>query len=563
MPAGPKTIETSEEDCGQIASIEAESDLRKDGRRLHLVFCHDQLSVIEYQGGAKNSYSKKLKLEAGDFRWCKYSKSFAVILLVAKARKCHLKRIIAKQIKKSAVSTLLHFLRNEPMPLNREKLFGETQTLSAVFRPASPGSSKGKRVKRSTRPQKGLMIDPAQLPIDCVEIYWQTQTCLESLTDEQQLALARAIEKEEGWAESDIELPDASPTLQRVLTAGGKSAKHLTPITLQLADADLPEWRDLYPKELKQCVEYCHAAKKHLLPQVLILDNTRLKRPLRDFRIRQDLQGFTTPKDIRAFTDAVFRKRYQSNDSWTDQENLRLFDLNGRELLVQKVRYEEYLRTNMVLDEQRMKGLDTLRHVVHPHGRLDALRSSPLANHIGINILVLTAEGSLVLEKRAKDISIRPGQLCSAASGAFTIWDMTLPTSLDNVHLFRECCEELGLSTANIVEGRFDLLGVTRELIRGGKPEIFLSVHVNLTQAEVESKWGRAKDKSESEMLEFYPFDPRVALDLLTTDLLQKRFSEQFDELLRVHGKMMSLPLLTNLALWQMSKMTERSKRKH
>ena len=168
-----------------------------------------------------------------------------------------------------------------------------------------------------------------------------------------------------------------------------------------------------------------------------------------------------------------------------------------------------------------------------------------------MNILLFTADGSLVLQKRSKKVSIRQGELCSAASGALSKCDVSVPVTLDHVHLFREGYEELGVFTEDGVTEHLELLGITRELIRGGKPELFLSADSRLLRSQVLTRWERAHDNFEADELIFYPFDSDVVFTSLDKREKRNRFTHQFDGLIDECGDRASIPLLTNLALWQ------------
>ena len=95
--------------------------------------------------------------------------------------------------------------------------------------------------------------------------------------------------------------------------------------------------------------------------------------------------------------------------------------------------------------------------------------SGPAADPLGINALVWDVEGSLVINKRAPSLALRPGQLAPGFSGAVEARDLR-PGPLHDCDLLRELREELG----PVQPTRVRLLGLVREPERHGTPDLFL-----------------------------------------------------------------------------------------
>ena len=91
------------------------------------------------------------------------------------------------------------------------------------------------------------------------------------------------------------------------------------------------------------------------------------------------------------------------------------------------------------------------------------------ADPLGINALVWDSEGSLVLNRRAMHLDLRPGQLAPGFSGALEARDLR-PGPLQRCDLLRELREELG----PVEPTRLRLLGLVREPERHGTPDLFL-----------------------------------------------------------------------------------------
>lgn len=78
--------------------------------------------------------------------------------------------------------------------------------------------------------------------------------------------------------------------------------------------------------------------------------------------------------------------------------------------------------------------------------------------------------------------------------------------SLDQMTKLREAFEEIGIINTDIPPGQIIFLGKTRELIRGGHPDMFFFAKTSLSEKQVIAKWKDAKDKWGSNRLFFFNF---------------------------------------------------------
>jgi hypothetical protein len=85
----------------------------------------------------------------------------------------------------------------------------------------------------------------------------------------------------------------------------------------------------------------------------------------------------------------------------------------------------------------------------------------------------------MIFQRRSSKVLTNPNQLCQGFSGAMTEDDIRrsfqrsrYQRRLQDVHVFRELTEELGIRKHSVAERCF--MGLSRELLRGGKPELFL-----------------------------------------------------------------------------------------
>jgi len=181
---------------------------------------------------------------------------------------------------------------------------------------------------------------------------------------------------------------------------------------------------------------------------------------------------------------------------------------------------------------------------------MESLEDSVLANVLGINGLLFSNDGYIIVQKRLNSVLIRRGELCSGFSGTIDKQDIAnsifAGSKLGNMDVVREMVEEVGIDYSNVSSRCF--LGITRELVRGGKPEMFYSVDVNLPSDMILQ--GYRKDKEGTiKRVHFGKFGCSTP-----SEYHRRKLPEQFWRLvgtIRERGKgSISLPLLTNLVLW-------------
>lgn len=323
-------------------------------------------------------------------------------------------------------------------------------------------------------------------------------------------------------------------------------------------DWELRDWPKIYYREVSRCLMIHHHGTRLMLPQVpLLLWNAPTGT---NIFVDHRSEPFVLAEDIRAMTEESLKLQKRFYRLWrrkyTNETNLRLKGIeftNGEEstLVVQGVKYEDYVRTNLGLDVKYSGQQETLRQRVHPDGKLEELSQSPLGNSTGIGTLLFTADGKLIMQKRSWRVAIRPGELAPSSSGTLTYTDVPAGTrvALGKLPKLRETFEELGLGPTDI-RGEIMFLGLTRELIRGGQPELFFFGFTGLSENDVRARFADAEDKFESRRIVFYDFG-NLAFDELKTDDLRHDFLSRLDGLIDQYRPAMSVPLWTSLALWR------------
>jgi hypothetical protein len=96
----------------------------------------------------------------------------------------------------------------------------------------------------------------------------------------------------------------------------------------------------------------------------------------------------------------------------------------------------------------------------------------------------------MIFQRRSSKVLTNPNQLCQGFSGAMTEDDIRRSFSgrdtrgvMQDVHVFRELTEELGIRKHSVTERCF--MGLSRELLRGGKPELFYAVDIDMSAKEI------------------------------------------------------------------------------
>lgn len=321
----------------------------------------------------------------------------------------------------------------------------------------------------------------------------------------------------------------------------------------RFVDWELPSWPVIYHKELDLAVRLPYRGKEYLLPQVLFFDNINRDFELSRITLCLEEPPFKLNDKIYALTEDSFR-RFSRTRRFYNQENLRLVNIteaNDRvKLSVQSVEYKDYARTNLLLDAKPGNKSQTLREYLHKNGGLENLNESPLGNNLGINILLLTADGTLVIQRRSKKVAFRQGEFFPSVSGTFSLHDVSNnEVSLEQMPILREACEETGVKIGDVPAGKMFFLGITRELIRGGEPDMFFFAETNLSEKDMRRNWNSARDRWESKNLLFYHFGD-VGYKKLATDLEKYQFLLHVDSFLDKYLNNAGVTLLTAVALW-------------
>ena len=180
--------------------------------------------------------------------------------------------------------------------------------------------------------------------------------------------------------------------------------------------------------------------------------------------------------------------------------------------------------TAVLLDEATIRGPranaprlgKTVRKLIEAGPALRPLDRSRASNHIGDGAFILTSDNWIVLAKRSARVAHAAGQYDLTVSGS----GILPPSGHYSVYeeMRGEIEGEMGIVPAEIRE--LYLLGVLRNLIRCGKPEMFFLAQCDIRIDEMRSRLGRSPrerfETADQRPLRGYDFSSKGMNRLLT-----------------------------------------------
>jgi hypothetical protein len=320
-------------------------------------------------------------------------------------------------------------------------------------------------------------------------------------------------------------------------------------------DWKLEDWMNRYSginaSELVFLADDC--GNKLYIPQVFTFDNTKKCLGTDSFKIVLRKDMFSIPISVESLTKDAFNKLdgYLGKRSF-EKDNVRLAQCTIKddrvELVLQPVNYKDYVATNLVLDYSDGER-PSLRDYIHKQNTLEDLSISPLGNNLGINFLIITADNYLIIQKRSQDVAFRAAEYCPSSSGTVSLSDVLGSGTLSQCYIVQESKNELDIPVDSLCD--IDLLGITRELIRGGEPELFFLASCKLKFETILTLSQKAKEKYEhSDLIKCYFGISRKeqVINIETYNCFYKSLVSAVQKC----GDKSSIPLVTALALWQM-----------
>ena len=214
------------------------------------------------------------------------------------------------------------------------------------------------------------------------------------------------------------------------------------------------------------------------------------------------------------------------NDVTVEGDNLTL--KTGRS------QYFDMLITNRCMD-YTLNDQVSLRDVYESGSKVSPLGKSQLGNQLGINGLIFSNDGYLLVEKRGyhkttwKNKFAQPISLAMKKSDVKSFKeDGTIASPADTV--FKDIIlgtieNNFGLTEENIVSFELskNLFGIARDLLEGGKPNMYFYVTANMSAVEL-AKF--LQDKAMEASKKRAPGTPRLTEDKLDSDYYLIKYSD-------------------------------------
>jgi len=182
---------------------------------------------------------------------------------------------------------------------------------------------------------------------------------------------------------------------------------------------------------------------------------------------------------------------------------IRLDDINvdGNEVKFHTSRsyYYHMLLTNRCMDYQLENGM-SVRGVYEFGSKVSPLSESKLSNQIGINGMIITSDGYLLLEKRDRKKTTWKNKFAQPISLALKAEDLSLEIGqkMDNTEEYAE--NKLLSVIKKTIKGNFgftekdfmdlslekNFLGLARDLLEGGKPNLYFFVTLKHTAKDLQ-----------------------------------------------------------------------------
>ncbi|WP_018294204.1 hypothetical protein [Mariprofundus ferrooxydans] len=165
--------------------------------------------------------------------------------------------------------------------------------------------------------------------------------------------------------------------------------------------------------------------------------------------------------------------------------------------------YFDYLVTNWSRDRKFFHGI-SVRAALEPGPQLSRLEMSLCENHLGLSVIIVTEDGWTPLFVRSDMVIEFEGHLSPSISGAANVdtFENDLGELSFNSWFLNELHEEVSDRYSMEHFTSIELVGISREALRLGKPEVFFLAKMNLKkealQKELESVAERKADAQES-----------------------------------------------------------------
>lgn len=257
--------------------------------------------------------------------------------------------------------------------------------------------------------------------------------------------------------------------------------------------------KDIYSTEYKNAekeLDLFNNQNKILLPTINIFTN-------REENVKVSIQDSIKEKQLPDFvigngTDFMSaHKHSQTSNNIT----IRLDDIDFKDniltLYTSRTLYYHMLLTNRCMDYKIHSGM-TIRGLYEFNNKITPLKDSKLSNQIGINGMILTTDGYALLEKRTRKKTTWKNKFAQPISLALKENDL----KLDSTRLMDSDLEYSNKKLMGVLESTMksnfglvkedyepltfenNFLGIARDLLEGGKPNMYFVVTVKYKAKE-------------------------------------------------------------------------------
>ncbi|MEE1005929.1 MAG: sugar kinase [Acutalibacteraceae bacterium] len=226
--------------------------------------------------------------------------------------------------------------------------------------------------------------------------------------------------------------------------------------------------------------------------------------PLNEIVITDIDRRYPLPKYIQ-YNSQDLLKAHSTTSFKRNEATIRLSDIdysnNRLHLFTERSTYYEMLMTNRCMDFEYQPNM-TLRQIYEYAETITDIAESKLSNQIGINGLISTSDGYLLVEKRDRSKSTWKDKFSQPISLAMKKKD--IKEHLEKAELNNNDVSDIFLSIidktllsnygVSIKNGdyTFDIkqnfLGLARDLLEGGKPNLYFAVTLNIDAKTLKSR---------------------------------------------------------------------------
>ncbi len=219
-------------------------------------------------------------------------------------------------------------------------------------------------------------------------------------------------------------------------------------------------------------------------------------------RFEDCAQKHELPSFVITHADEILQahKNSQKNNSSTIRLNNFRYEKDTNTLVLETSRstYYHMLITNRCMDYTFANGM-SIREIYEYEDEICPLERSKLGNQIGINGLIVTKDNYVLIEKRGRKKITWKNKFAQSISLAMKLKDL----NLGRKDVLENDCESAQRKIKYIIEktindnfglrpedySAFDMrenfLGLARDLLEGGKPNLYFYVQANHTAAEL------------------------------------------------------------------------------